>query len=176
MHSFIDHQEVNMDHISDQYLLRQGDGAPIAGTAFRYKLRAEDTGGRLTLLEAIMQPGELIPPHTHTLEDEFTFVYKGSIGVRAGENDFTMPTGSIIFKPRGILHSMWNPTPEPAILFETITPAGFEGFFEEMGQLTITNKHEGPAQVDAIAAKYGAKFHWELMPEIMAKVNHRPGS
>lgn len=70
---------------------------------------------------------------------------------------------------------MWNPTPEPAILFETITPAGFEGFFEEMGQLTITNRHESPAQVDAIAAKYGVNFHWELMPEIMAKINKRPG-
>lgn len=164
-----------MYSISDQYLLHQGEGEPITGTAFRYKIRSKDTGGRLTLLEAIMQPGELIPPHTHTLEDEFTSVYKGSIGVRVGENDYTVPTRSVIFKPRGILHSMWNPTPEPAILFETITPAGFEGFFEEMGQLTITNRHESPAQVDAIAAKYGVNFHWELMPEIMAKINKRPG-
>jgi hypothetical protein len=44
-----------------------------------------------------------------------------------------------------------------------------------MGQLTINNKHEGPAQVDAIAPKYVVKFHWELMPEIMVKVNNRPG-
>jgi hypothetical protein len=29
-------------------------------------------------------------------------------------------------------------------------------------------------QVDRIAAKYGAKFHWELMPEIMANVNLHP--
>jgi hypothetical protein len=44
-----------------------------------------------------------------------------------------------------------------------------------MGQLTITNGHTGPPQVDAIAAKYGAKFHWEWMPEIVAKVNNHPG-
>jgi quercetin dioxygenase-like cupin family protein len=127
--SVICQQEINMDRISEQYILHQGEGAPIAGTAFRYKLSADDTGGRLTLFEAIMQPGEMIPPHTHTREDEFTFVYQGSIGVRIGENVYTVPTGAIIFKPRGILHSMWNPTSDPAILFETITPAGFEGFF-----------------------------------------------
>jgi quercetin dioxygenase-like cupin family protein len=160
--------------ISNQFLLYQGEGLPIPGTAFRYKIRGQETGARLFLFEAIMQPGELIPPHTHTLEDEFTFVYEGAIGVRVGENDYTAPAGSIIFKPRGILHSMWNPTNEPATLFETITPAGFEGFFEEMGQLTITNGHTGPDQVDTIAAKYGAKFHWELMPEIIAKAHNHP--
>jgi quercetin dioxygenase-like cupin family protein len=160
---------------STQYLHNQGEGTPIDGTAFRYKIRGQETDGRLALFEAIMQPGELIPPHTHSLEDEFTLVLKGTIGVRVGSNDYLVPTGAIIYKPRGILHSMWNPTSEPATLFETITPSGFEGFFEEMGQLTITSGHTGPTQVDAIAAKYGAKFHWELMPEIVAKVNHHSG-
>lgn len=120
-----------------------------------------------------MQPGELIPPHTHTLEDEFTLVHNGTIGVRIGKNEYLAPTGSIIFKPRGILHSMWNPTNEPATLIETISPAGFEGFFEEMGRLTIANGNNGTKTTDAVAAKYGATFQWELMPEMMARVNHR---
>jgi quercetin dioxygenase-like cupin family protein len=123
--------EGTMFEVSTQFLLNQGEGSPIEGTFFRYKIRGHETGGRLFLFEAIMQPGELIPPHTHTLEDEFTFVRKGTIGVRVGQNDYLVPTGAIIFKPRGILHSMWNPAPEPATLFETITPAGFEGFLRK---------------------------------------------
>ena len=156
------------------FMLKQGEGQPIEGTAFRYKIRGQETSGGLTYFEAIMQPGELVPPHTHTREDEFTFVYRGEIGVRIGTNDYVVPEGGVVFKPRGILHSMWNPNHQAATLFETITPAGFEGFFEEMGQLTIANQQMDPAKVQAVATKYGATFHWELMPEFMAKVNRRP--
>ena len=85
-----------------------------------------------------------------------------------------MSKGAVIFKPRGILHSMWNPTGQPAMLFETITPAGFEGFFEEIGRLTLASGNVEPAQVDAVAAQFGVRFHWEMMPEILAKVGQRP--
>ena len=53
-------------NLSSGFLLQQGQGLPISGTAFRYKIRPHGTGGNLVLFEAILQPGELIPPHTHT--------------------------------------------------------------------------------------------------------------
>jgi hypothetical protein len=43
--------------------------------------------------------------------------------------------GGFLFKPRGIVHTLWNPTDVEAILLEVISPAGLEGFFEEMGAL-----------------------------------------
>ena len=122
-----------------------------------------------------MQPGTLVIPHTHTREDEFTFVYRGTIGVRIGEQDYVAPVGSLVLKPRGILHAMWNPTDEPAILFETITPGGLEGFFEEMGQITIAERQADPTIGETVADRYGLRTHWELVPELMAKHNVRPG-
>ena len=38
-------------------------------------------------------------------------------------------------KPRGVVQAMWNPTDVEAIVVEFISPAGFEGFFEEVGAL-----------------------------------------
>ena len=58
--------------------------------------------------------------------------------------------------------------------FETIAPAGFEGFFEEMGWLTLASGNVEPARVYVVAAQFGVTFHWEMMPEILVKVNQRP--
>ncbi|HEX2721307.1 MAG TPA: cupin domain-containing protein, partial [Gemmatimonadaceae bacterium] len=40
--------------------------------------------------------------------------------------------GDFIFKPRGEWHSFWNAGDEPARILEIISPAGFEGYFEEI--------------------------------------------
>jgi hypothetical protein len=41
--------------------------------------------------------------------------------------------GGFLFKPRGIVHAMWNPTDVEAVVLEFISPGGFERFFEEIG-------------------------------------------
>ncbi|MGB8381653.1 MAG: hypothetical protein WCG47_10460 [Dermatophilaceae bacterium] len=48
----------------------------------------------------------------------------------------------MLFKPRGIVHALWNPTDEPVVVIEFISPAGFEHFFEEMGAPAPVNLYE----------------------------------
>jgi len=71
--------------------------------------------------------------------------------------------GGFLFKPRGIVHALWNPTDADAIVIEFISPAGFEGFFEEMGALRTG---EGLGVVQEIAARYGQTPHPELIEEL----------
>jgi hypothetical protein len=53
----------------------------------------------------------------------------------ARRDELEVEEGGFLFKPRGLVHALWNPTDTEAIVMEFISPAGFEAFFEEMGIL-----------------------------------------
>jgi quercetin dioxygenase-like cupin family protein len=134
-------------------------GPPIPGTIFRQLIAADDTGGRFSSQSAVVAPRALVIPHSHEREDEFTFVYRGRIGGLVGEDETEVDEGGFLFKPRGIVHALWNPTDEPAVVLEFISPAGFEHFFEEMGALT----DPGPQAMREIAQRYGQRPHLDLV-------------
>lgn len=135
------------------------NGPEIPGTVFRHMITADDTGGRFSAQSAVMAPRELVIPHSHEREDEFTFVHRGRIGGLVGDEETEVDEGGFLFKPRGLVHALWNPTDEPAVVFEFISPAGFEHFFEEMGALT----HADPQTMQEIAGRYGQRPHPELV-------------
>lgn len=99
-------------------------------------IKGGDTDGRFSAQSAVLAPGELVMPHRHQNEDEYTFVYRGRIGGLVGEDEMEIEEGGFFFKPRGIVHALWNSTDHPVVVMEFISPAGFEHFFEEMGALT----------------------------------------
>ena len=76
--------------------------------------------------------GALVPPHLHTLEDEYSIVTEGEIGFRSGDREVVLGAGGYITKPRGEMHTMWNAGKIPARMIEIIQPAGFEDFFAAM--------------------------------------------
>jgi quercetin dioxygenase-like cupin family protein len=135
------------------------NGPTIPGTVFRHLIAADDTGGRFSAQSAVLAPRELVIPHSHEREDEFTFVYRGRIGGLVGKEEAEVDEGGFLFKPRGIVHALWNPTDEPVVVVEFISPAGFEHFFEEMGALTDAE----PRTVQEIAERYGQRPHPELI-------------
>ncbi len=135
------------------------NGPAIPGTVFRQLITADDTGGRFSSQSAVLAPRELVIPHSHEREDEFTFVFRGRIGGLVGEEETEVDEGGFLFKPRGTVHALWNPTDEPVVVVEFISPAGFEHFFEEMGALTDAD----PRTLQEIAERYGQRPHPELI-------------
>ena len=63
--------------------------------------------------------------------------------------------GGFLFKPRGIVHTLWNPTDVEAIVIEIISPPGLEDFFEEIGGLP---EGASPEAVPEIGTRYGLTF------------------
>ena len=146
-------------------------GDPIPGTPFRHLVRASDTAGRFSTQSAVLRPGKLVVPHSHRHEDEFSFVFRGRIGGRVGDQDVVVEEGGFLFKPRGVVHALWNPTGSDAIIIEFISPAGFEGFFEEMGALQAG---AAPETVREIADRYGQTPHPELVAELSERYDVSP--
>lgn len=147
----------------------------LGGLGVIFRLRGNATGGRFSLVEHPIAPGTLVPPHTHSREDEYSYVLEGEVGVRIGEQEFLATTGDIITKPRGVSHTFWNAGPQPARLLEIIAPAGFENFFEEMVHILNAGGRPNEEQIDSIAEKYGQTYQMEQIPELVMKYHlHDP--
>jgi hypothetical protein len=67
------------------------------------------------------------------------------------------PLGTTLFAPRDVPHTYRCCSAEPGLLMTVITPAGFEGFFEEVGALTPDQQQDIP-RVLALAARFGLEI------------------
>ena len=157
-------------------VVRPGEGraGELAGVGVVFKLWGHDTGGALSIVEHPFAVGDLVPPPTHTREDEYSIVVEGQIGFRSGDREVVLGAGGYITKPRGELHAMWNAGKVPARMIEVISPAGLEHFFREVADLV----EAGPPAFDtlvALAASYGVEFSDpEWLPDIIARYQLNP--
>jgi quercetin dioxygenase-like cupin family protein len=117
-----------------------GDYLPVLDMV--HKVTAESSGGSLTIEEWGLPPGEMIPPHTHTREDECTFVLEGELTCDVGGEIVVAPVGSYVLKPRGVPHSLCNTGTEPVRVLEILTPGGFESYFDEYEEIVSSAMDE----------------------------------
>jgi quercetin dioxygenase-like cupin family protein len=144
-------------------------GQPGSSLGVTFKIGAEATGGAFSIVEHPVPPGALARPHTHTKEDEFSYVLEGEIGARIGDEVIQATAGCYVVKPRGIPHAFWNAGPRQARILEIISPAGFERYFVEMSRLLA---HGGPPDLEAmgrLSNDYGLEYHPEWIPELVEK-------
>ena len=134
---------------------RAGGLAPGVGVVF--KIDGADSGGALSIVEHPFAVGALVPPHVHTREDEYSIVLEGEIGFRSNDREVVLGAGGYIIKPRGEVHAMWNAGSTPARMIEVISPAGFEGFFRELADMTATGVFDWDV-LGRLSEKYGMPF------------------
>jgi quercetin dioxygenase-like cupin family protein len=153
---------------------RTGGLAPGVGVVF--KIDGEDTEGALSIVEHPFAVGALVPPHIHTREDEFSIVLDGEIGFRSEDQEVVLGAGGYIIKPRGQVHAMWNAGRSPARMIEVISPAGFEGFFRGLVEMTDLGRPD-PADVAALGDRYGLPFAQpDWLPDVIERYGLTPPS
>jgi hypothetical protein len=131
-------------------------------------------GGAFAIGEYPLEPGILAaPPHTHSNEDEISYVLEGRIGVMMGDEVYTAAEGSYVLKPCGVVHTFWNPGPEPARIVEIFSPVGFERYFVELAKILSAGGPPDIPRLEELAGRYGLTFHWERLEEIMQQHNLR---
>jgi mannose-6-phosphate isomerase-like protein (cupin superfamily) len=74
------------------------------------------------------------PLHLHQATDEAFYVLEGTFGFQVGDRTLEAPTGTFVFVPRGVGHAFWNGGTIEAKLLSTVSPPGFEGYFEELSE------------------------------------------
>jgi quercetin dioxygenase-like cupin family protein len=142
----------------ESLIRRPDDGAPLpnpVGGEITFAFRGEETGGRLMALVTIAAPGEGPPLHTHANEDECLVVLEGTMRFRLGDDIEDAPAGSLVFVPRGAVHTWQNVGDSPARMLVLFTPAGMERFFENFaveGDVPSPQAFERAAEGTGMAA------------------------
>lgn len=102
---------------------------PLGGEVV-FKARAAQTGGSLTVFEAVNPPGQGPPLHVHAALDEVIYVLEGALRIRLADRVEEAASGAFAFVPRGMPHT-WATCGDNVVRFLVIvTPAGLEGFFD----------------------------------------------
>lgn len=129
----------------------------IFGLKIVGKIMSEETAGQYAVVMSTTPPAGGPPLHVHEKEDELFYVVKGTYEFRCGDDLRTVSEGALVHLPRRKPHSFKNIGDTPGVLLNTISPGGFEGFFEEIDQLP-KNQPLDRKKVAEIAANYGLKF------------------
>ena len=140
----------------------------IGGLEVIFRLSGEDTGGAYAMLEFRVEPGRLIPPHAHRSEHEVSYVLEGEIGVRIGDEELSANQGCVVVKRPQLMHAWWNATARPARVLEVISPAGFEGYFRELGQIHTSRRRRDPRLVADLQDRYGVSASMDWVPQLKA--------
>lgn len=137
-----------------------GDSFDFGGLGVTWKIDAEETARRFSVVHHPMAPGALAAPlHRHHNEDEISYVLRGTLGALLGDEELTAGPGTWVFKPRGQWHTFWNAGDDVCEIIEIITPGGFEDYFREVAAAW--------GDVEAFAAindKYDLDMDFESVP------------
>lgn len=157
---------------SARRLLRPGAGEYVdfAGVGVRFLIDAARSGGSFSCVEHPIAPRTLGSPiHTHTHEDEYSFVLEGRVGLLLGDEVLEARAGDLVFKPRGEPHAFWNATDEPARFLEIISPAGFERYFAEAAAMFPDGGEPDMEALTLLSERYGLKMEFDSAPRLVAE-------
>lgn len=101
------------------------------GDEITVHLGGEDTDGKLAVVTDVVPPGGGPPPHYHENEEEWFIPLEGRVEFFLdGAWTEEVALGTVIFVPRGKVHTFRNVGDGPLKILIQTAPAGFEVFFE----------------------------------------------
>jgi mannose-6-phosphate isomerase-like protein (cupin superfamily) len=155
------------------FVIGQSDGdsvvLPMGGVGVQFKVEGERTHGAVSIVEHPIAPGGFAVPHTHTNEDEISYVLEGTLGAEIDGEELSVEVGEYLFKPRGLKHAFWNPSSEPARIIEIIAPAGPERLFRTAATSRGLQNTEDFERVLANMAAHGIRPHFDEMEAFLAR-------
>ena len=134
----------------------------VLGVSQLYKAEASQTGGQLVCTEITVPPGQGVPPHRHSNEDEAFYVLAGHVVIEGDGcgGGVGLDAGGFFYGPRGQVHGFRCDGAAPARLLVFITPGtGIGAMFAELAALT--REQAGgidPGRVGAVGGRYGITF------------------
>ena len=132
-----------------------------------HKIPSHHTGGAYSLFEVTTEPGAGPPPHVNHREDESFYVLEGEYEFLSGTETIRAGAGSLLYVPKGTLHSHENVGDGAGRMLVSQTPGGlYERLFEELGKETNGDDAEPPVFEDrpgarkivTVAARYGIEI------------------
>jgi quercetin dioxygenase-like cupin family protein len=129
------------------------------------KTTAEQTNGRLSIVEMTEPPGAEAPLHVHHREDETFYVLEGSVTLFVGDETIEAQAGDAAFGPRDVPHR-YIVGPDGCRMLFVCTPGGFERLVVDMSRpaesLTLPPPATEEPDWDQVA-RVAVENHCELL-------------
>jgi quercetin dioxygenase-like cupin family protein len=140
-------------------VVQAGEGRPLSlGQDMVVLGGAALTGGAYSVLDQVVPPRLIVPPHVHDHETQVSLVVSGTLGFWVDGDTAEVGAGGYVLRPAGRPHALWNPTDEPARMIELTSPgAAFEEYMIAASAL-MDSGDATPESVGALAARYGIRF------------------
>jgi len=105
----------------------------VVGDRYTFLLTGAQTDGAYFVFEAFVPPGSGPPPHVHHREDEAFYVIDGEFEFTVAGAAIRVGAGEFVIGRRDVPHNFKNVGSTPGRMIITLTPAGLENFFSEIG-------------------------------------------
>ena len=146
-------------------LARLGEGKVlmILGMPHIVRIESDQNVTGTSLMEVVVAPGQGVPPHIHTREDEIFCVVQGEVTCQMDglPAPVTLKPGDSVFLPRNRAHGFTNASTKEARMLVTVMPGtGSDRMFADLD--TACRKWADPKQlmpeVGRIGGDYGIRF------------------
>jgi quercetin dioxygenase-like cupin family protein len=158
------------------YMLGPDEGSTtwFAGALLTFKAKAADTRGVLSFFQCDVPYGWQAPVHRHAGESELFFITEGEWEVYVKDTVHLATPGSTVWIPRSTAHSIFVRS-KRGRGYCVVTPAGFEKFFEDMGEpATVasmpTHPTRNPSPDELLAG--GQAMGWEFVEPQPRRLDH----
>ena len=102
------------------------------------------------------------PLHLHRETNEGFYVLEGTFDFEVGDRALEVPAGTFVFVPRGLEHAFWNGGTTEARLLSTVSPPGFESYFEELAEGLAAAGDDGQAATN-LRKRLSEKYDIEVV-------------
>jgi hypothetical protein len=86
-----------------------------------------------------------------------------------GDRSLEAPAGTFVFVPKGLEHAFWNGCTTEARLLSTLSPPGFEGYFEELAEGLVATSDDEAAK--SLREELSEKYDIEVVGPPMRAAN-----
>ena len=132
----------------------EGDQHNVLGHTLLFKTTTDELGGGALLWELLSPAGTMVPPHLHTVEDEFIYVAEGELEVMVGDKKYTAAAGDLVKMPKNVPHGIWQKGDKTARTLWIVVPAHkMESLLSTLGQLPADQPPD-PAKIGKIFAEH----------------------
>jgi len=141
--------------------LTDGEALRIGPMALRVLEDGSNTDHRLGIVEITVAPQLDGPPqHIHRSHDETFYVISGTPTFTSGAETVQARPGMLVTVPPGTPHTFANPSNEPAVILNTVTPDRYIGYFKELAA-----QPPGPLN-PALVAEIMSRYDTEVIPPV----------
>jgi len=133
-----------------------GDGkkvATLAGRPMTFLLTGADTK-HTSMFDCVLPPRSSVGLHVHRVHEEAFYVLEGECEWQVGDELVRAGPGTFVFIPPGVPHSVANASDKPARMLLTISPPGYEHFFEELEKLVTRDGAPDANDIANLASRY----------------------